>query len=126
MEIVRAASVPDLGPQHQGLSSLWLRGPGQDDSLDVAIVGFEPGSATPPHVHHGGQTLVILSGQGFVEVDGVRTEVSTGDIVVSPPGESHVHGAADDTAMVHVSVTTGRNELLRGLGPAAAGDTAVE
>ncbi|CAJ59538.1 hypothetical protein FRAAL0870 [Frankia alni ACN14a] len=118
--------MPDLGPQHQGLSSLWLRGPGQDDSLDVAIVGFEPGSATPPHVHHGGQTLVILSGQGFVEVDGVRTEVSTGDIVVSPPGESHVHGAADDTAMVHVSVTTGRNELLRGLGPAAAGDTAVE
>ncbi|EIV94336.1 cupin domain-containing protein [Frankia sp. QA3] len=123
MEVIRAESVPDLGAPHRGISSLWVRGPGQDDTLDVAIVGFEPGSATPPHVHHGGQTLVILSGQGFVEVDGVRTEVSSGDIVVSPPGESHVHGAADDAAMVHVSVTTGRNELLGDIGPAFEAQT---
>ncbi len=112
MEIMRAGATPELGPSRQGLSSRWLRGPAQDDSLDVGVVGFEPGSATPPHVHRGGQTLVILSGRGFVEVDGVRTEVATGDVVVSPPGEAHTHGAADDAAMVHLSITTGRNELL--------------
>lgn len=112
MDVVRADSVRETDAPPQGLSARWLRGPSQDDTLDVAVVAFAPGAATPPHVHHRGQTLVIVSGRGFVEIDGVRTEVSTGDVVVSPPGELHTHGAADDTAMVHVSVTTGRNELL--------------
>jgi quercetin dioxygenase-like cupin family protein len=112
MDIYPAGSKSSAGPSQGGLSASWLHGPAQDDTLDVALVSFEPGSATPPHIHHRGQTLMIVSGRGFVEADGVRTEVSAGDIVVSPPGELHVHGAVADTAMMHLSVTTGRNEIL--------------
>jgi quercetin dioxygenase-like cupin family protein len=111
MDIYPAGSVT-ADPSPSGVSASWLRGPAQDDTLDVALVSFEPGSATPPHIHHRGQTLVITSGRGFVEADGVRTELSPGDIVVSSPGELHVHGALADTAMVHLSVTAGRNEIL--------------
>jgi quercetin dioxygenase-like cupin family protein len=114
MDIVRGDDSPVWDSAQQGLSARWLRGPAQDDNLDVALIHFEPGAATPAHVHHHGQTLVIVAGRGFVEVDGVRTEVSAGDVVVTPPGETHVHGATEDEAMVHLSVTTGRNELIGG------------
>jgi quercetin dioxygenase-like cupin family protein len=95
-----------------GLAATWLRGPLQDDRLDVAVVHFGPGAATPLHVHFGGQVLVAISGRGFVEVDGVRTSLGPGDVVVTPAGEQHVHGAETAGPFSHVSVTTGRNQLL--------------
>jgi quercetin dioxygenase-like cupin family protein len=112
MDIYPAGTGSAEGLPQGGVSASWLYGPAQDDTLDVALVSFVAGSATPPHIHHRGQTLVIVSGGGFVEVDGVRTEVCPSDIVVSPPGEQHVHGAVAGTAMTHLSVTTGRNEIL--------------
>jgi|KBSSwiStaDraftv2_1062776.scaffolds.fasta_scaffold42814_1 quercetin dioxygenase-like cupin family protein len=112
MDIIRANAVPPLTPLPNGMSMRWLRGPAQDDTLDVGLVRFEPGTATPEHIHHRGQTLVIVSGVGFVSVAGVRTEVSPGDIVITPPGQPHIHGATDDQSMVHLSITTGRNDLV--------------
>jgi quercetin dioxygenase-like cupin family protein len=92
----------------------WLRGPHQDDGLDVAVIHFAAGAATPRHIHHGGQVLVALSGEGFVEVEGVRTTLARGDIVVTPAGQEHSHGATTAGDFSHLSVTTGRNELLSG------------
>jgi quercetin dioxygenase-like cupin family protein len=94
------------------MAAEWLAGPAQSSTLDVALVRFEPGSATPPHVHHGGQILVGVTGRGFVEVTGDRTTFDIGDIVVTPPGEQHVHGALEGGEFVHLSVTTGRNEIF--------------
>jgi quercetin dioxygenase-like cupin family protein len=110
MRVVRAEERPaaETGPV-QGLSAVWLRGPTQDHDLDVGLISFDAGAATPPHVHHVGQVLVVTEGAGFVEVDGVRTELGTGDIVLTPAGEEHVHGAGPDGPMTHLSVTTGRN-----------------
>ena len=96
----------------ESMAGDWLRGPHQDDQLDVAVIHFAPGAATPPHIHHGGQVLVALRGPGFVEVEGVRTPLAPGDIVLTPAGEQHTHGAAADGSFSHLSVTTGRNELL--------------
>jgi quercetin dioxygenase-like cupin family protein len=112
VEVVRGVDDPGFAPAQHGLSGRWLRGPLQDDGLDSALIRFEPGASTPLHVHHGGQVLYAVSGRGFVEVNGLRTELEAGDIVVTPPAEAHVHGALDDGEFVHLSVTTGRNELL--------------
>jgi quercetin dioxygenase-like cupin family protein len=112
VDVVPAGGETSYPDPHHGLSAVWLRGPAQDEALDSALVKFAPGAATPLHVHHGGQVLYAVSGRGFVELDGVRTEVGPGDIVVTPPGEAHVHGASDDEDFVHLSVTTGRNEML--------------
>jgi quercetin dioxygenase-like cupin family protein len=112
MDVVRQAATARFSEPQQGLSAVWLRGPAQDAAVDSALVRFAPGAATPLHVHHGGQVLYAVSGYGFVDVEGVRTEVGPGDIVVTPPGEAHIHGATDDGEFVHLSVTTGRNEML--------------
>jgi quercetin dioxygenase-like cupin family protein len=110
-QVVRAGEQLDgpTGPM-PGMSGSWLNGPTQDHNLDVGIIGFEAGVVTPPHVHHVGQVLVVLSGDGFVEVAGERTTISAGDIVITPAGEWHTHGAGPDGPMSHLSVTTGRNE----------------
>ncbi|MEL6287135.1 MAG: cupin domain-containing protein [Pseudomonadota bacterium] len=68
-------------------------------------VSFQPGARTNWHTHPLGQTLYVLSGTGRYQTDGepVRT-LAAGDTVWIPPGEKHWHGAAPDTAMVHVAI----------------------
>jgi len=112
--LVRRAGEEDAAAPPGAMAAEWLRGPLADDGLDVALVHFAPGAATPPHVHHGGQVLVVVAGSGFVEVDGVVTALGPGDVVVTPAGEQHAHGATADGPFSHLSVTTGRNEVLAG------------
>jgi quercetin dioxygenase-like cupin family protein len=84
-----------------------LEGPFNGPRLDVAIVTVSPGGVTPPHLHLGGQVIVVTAGRGFVETGGTRVDVGEGDIVICPPGELHTHGAAEDCALSHLTVTTG-------------------
>ncbi|MCW2526083.1 MAG: hypothetical protein JWM76_943 [Pseudonocardiales bacterium] len=119
MQILRAAQAADgssttattTGTDTGGLSAQWLVGPTSSSGLDVGLISFEAGAATPPHVHHVGQVLIVMSGSGFVEVEGVATALAAGDIVLTPAGEWHTHGAGADGPMVHLSVTTGSNEV---------------
>ncbi|MGD9793869.1 MAG: cupin domain-containing protein [Acidimicrobiia bacterium] len=85
----------------------WLEGPHNGDRLDVGIATFAPGAVVPPHIHLGGQVIVVTAGRGFVETDGERVEVTPGDIVICPAGELHTHGAVDDESFAHLTVTTG-------------------
>ena len=69
-------------------------------------VTFEPGARTAWHTHPLGQTLLITSGLGWVQVEGgPKEEVRPGDIVWFPPGEKHWHGGTDKTAMSHVAIS---------------------
>lgn len=113
MQVVRAgeSSTPEAVSAVTPMSATWLRGPTQDENLDVGLISFAPGAATPPHVHLVGQVLVVTAGAGFVEANGERIELSTGDIVLSPAGEQHIHGAGPHGPMTHLSVTTGRSYL---------------
>ena len=70
-----------------------------------ATVTFEPGARTAWHTHPLGQTLLITSGLGWVQVEGgPREEVRPGDIVWFPPGERHWHGATAASAMSHIAI----------------------
>lgn len=67
-------------------------------------VSFEPGARTGWHTHPLGQTLYVLSGVGRFQTWGQgQVEIRAGDTIWIPPGEKHWHGAAADTAMVHVA-----------------------
>jgi quercetin dioxygenase-like cupin family protein len=94
-----------------GLAVTWLAGPVNAEPLDVGLVTLAPGAVTPLHSHDGGQVIVVVSGRGWVETAGHRVEVGPGDVVVTPPDESHTHGAADDGPMAHFTVTTGPNQF---------------
>lgn len=68
-------------------------------------VTFEPGARTAWHTHPLGQTLVVTAGRGLVQSwGGPVQEIRMGDVVWFPPGEKHWHGAAPDTAMVHLAI----------------------
>jgi quercetin dioxygenase-like cupin family protein len=110
MKILRAGEVNELSkvlPEAgTGLNVNWLEGPVNGAQLDVGLVTLKEG-ATPPHRHIGGQVIVVLSGEGFVETGEQRITIGPGDVVVCPPGELHTHGSQGDGPMAHLTVTTG-------------------
>ena len=109
MEIVRSGSQPS-----QRGAPEYFTGQVRVDSrfqrpaparIGGGIVTFEAGSRTAWHTHPLGQTLIIVSGCGWVRVDGgSREEVRPGDIVWFAPGERHWHGATATTAMSYIAL----------------------
>lgn len=88
--------------------------PPAPDDLNVLGVHFEPGARTDWHRHPGRQVLYVVAGAGFVQTEaGETVAIGPGDVVVTPPGEVHWHGATDDSFMVHLSITVdGATEWL--------------
>ncbi|MCK5930576.1 MAG: cupin domain-containing protein [Fulvimarina manganoxydans] len=70
-----------------------------------ASVTFEPGARTHWHTHPFGQTLIVTSGLGWVQLEGGPVEeIRPGDVVWFAPGERHWHGATASTAMSHIAI----------------------
>jgi quercetin dioxygenase-like cupin family protein len=76
---------------------------GLEDRGSMAVF-FGAGARTVPHTHHHGQHLVIAEGAGVVGDDKGVHLVRAGDVVSSPPGAWHWHGATPATAMTHLTV----------------------
>ncbi|PKA44538.1 carboxymuconolactone decarboxylase family protein (plasmid) [Rhizobium sullae] len=75
-----------------------------------ATVSFSAGARTAWHTHPLGQTLFIISGQGWVQEEGGPIEkVGPGDVVWIPPLAKHWHGASADEAMTHFAVAESLN-----------------
>ena len=79
----------------------------------VTSVLFEPGSRTHWHRHEGGQVLVVTAGAGILGTrDGVVVSLSIGDVVVTPPGTEHFHGATDGSLLLHEAISFGPTHWL--------------
>jgi len=109
MKITRNGSQPSVkGPAD------WFTGQSRIDPLFEAAeparvtgasVTFEPNARTAWHTHPLGQTLIVTSGLGRVQVwGGLIEEIRPGDVVWFPPGVKHWHGASPTTAMTHVAI----------------------
>ncbi len=73
-------------------------------------VTFEPGARTAWHTHPLGQTLIIVSGCGWVQKEGSQVEeVHPGDIVWFEPNEKHWHGATASNGMSHIAIQENLN-----------------
>ena len=116
MKITRSGTTPSMaGPGD------WFTGTVRIDMLFAAeepgrtsgsLVTFEPGARTAWHTHPLGQTLVIVSGCGWVQREGGPIEeVYPGDVVWFSPGERHWHGATATTGMTHLAI----QEKLNGI-----------
>lgn len=70
-----------------------------------ASVTFEPGARSAWHTHPLGQTLIVVSGVGWVQIEGEeKKEIKPGDVVWTPPNKRHWHGATPTTAMTHIAI----------------------
>lgn len=68
-------------------------------------VTFEPGARSAWHRHPAGQYLIVTSGVGRVQQSGGKVEeIRAGDVVWTPPGVKHWHGAAPTTSMTHIAL----------------------
>jgi quercetin dioxygenase-like cupin family protein len=77
------------------------------------MVTFAPGARSSWHTHPAGQMLIVTSGTGWVQEDGgPKRELKPGDVVWTPPGVKHWHGATATSAMSHIALSNmhdGRN-----------------
>jgi len=70
------------------------------------LVTFEPGARSAWHTHPGGQILIVVSGMGWIQEEGgPKREIKPGDVIWTPPGVKHWHGATATTAMSHIAIT---------------------
>ena len=68
-------------------------------------VTFEPGARTAWHTHPAGQTLIVTSGIGWVQAwGGERREIKPDDVIWTPPGVKHWHGATATNGMRHIAI----------------------
>src|SRR4051794_13833226 len=70
-----------------------------------SLITFEPSARTAWHTHPLGQTLIVMSGCGWVQREGGPVEeIHPGDVVWFPPEEKHWHGAAATIGMSHIAL----------------------
>lgn len=74
--------------------------------LKVVMVKFSPGARTKWHTHTSEQILWVTEGKGILANDKEEHILMPGVIAYIPPGEVHWHGAANDTPLAHLSITT--------------------
>jgi len=70
-----------------------------------SLVTFEPGARSAWHTHPLGQVLIVTAGTGRVQRWGDPVEeIRQGDVVWTPPGQKHWHGAAPGSSMAHIAI----------------------
>ena len=69
-------------------------------------VTFEPGARSAWHTHPAGQILIVTFGTGWVQEEGgEKREIKPGDVIWTPPGVKHWHGATATNSMSHIAIT---------------------
>ena len=74
--------------------------------IRMAAVHFSPGARTAWHSHSLGQVLHVTEGIGKIQSRGGGIEtIHVGDIVFTPAGEWHWHGAGSHHFMTHLAIS---------------------
>ncbi|MCC6177207.1 MAG: cupin domain-containing protein [Chloroflexi bacterium] len=83
-----------------------LYAPNESTTSSGGLVTFEPGARSVWHTHPGGQILIVTAGTGWVQEEGgQKIEIKPGDVIWTPPGVKHWHGASATNGMSHIAIT---------------------
>ena len=78
--------------------------------VSAGYVTFQPGARSMWHTHPLGQTLVVTSGTGWIQqAGGEKQAIKPGDVIWTPPGVKHWHGATSTTGMTHMAIQETEN-----------------
>ena len=68
-------------------------------------VTFTPCARSAWHTHPAGQTLIVTSGTGWIQEWGQpRQQMNPGDVIWTPPGVKHWHGATETDSVTHIAL----------------------
>ena len=103
----------EVAPNVHHTGTVWLNPlVAPDETFDaVTLATFAPGARLNWHTHPGGQVLLVLEGEGYVQQEGgpVQT-VRAGDVVEARPGVPHWHAATPERGVVFLAVTQSHPE----------------
>jgi quercetin dioxygenase-like cupin family protein len=99
-----SARGPETAYTGVGIAEILFRA-NDASSLTAAEISFEPGARTAWHNHPAGQYLIVTAGIGWVQARGeAKRIVRAGDVVWTPPGVFHWHGATATQGMRHLAI----------------------
>ena len=109
MDHRRAGKVEWVDAPSENFTGRVRFGPLSDQGpIKVFAMEFEATARTDWHSHPEGQVLYVVEGLGRIQDhDGATVEFGAGDVLYTPPGQVHWHGAGPDGPMTHFSLTTG-------------------
>lgn len=110
----KAQKFDDSAPIFSGNVSVRgiVGGHGYSD-LTSAEVEFTPNARSAWHTHPRGQLLIVTKGSGLVQEWGKEAKsMKAGQVVWTPAGVKHWHGATDKTSVTHYAI----QELVDGPG----------
>jgi quercetin dioxygenase-like cupin family protein len=74
-------------------------------TFSAAEVTFTPCARTAWHTHPAGQTLIVTTGTGWIQQwGGQKLSIKPGDVIWTPPGVKHWHGATEAAPMTHIAI----------------------
>jgi 4-carboxymuconolactone decarboxylase len=83
----------------------------KDNSPSIAYVSFPQGVRNKLHTHTNDQILIVTEGRGIIADESEQQEITLGDVVVIPAGEKHWHGATENSAMIHITISAAGTAL---------------
>jgi quercetin dioxygenase-like cupin family protein len=109
LEVTRAGSQPSTEGSAENFTGDVVIDPlfatNRHRHASAASVSFAPNARTAWHSHPAGQTLIVTLGTAWVqEWGGPKLEVKPGDVIWTPPGVKHWHGATATEAMTHIAM----------------------
>jgi quercetin dioxygenase-like cupin family protein len=109
MEVKTISTVPaEDGPEQYFTGKVHVQplfGASAPARMSCGCVTFDPTARSAWHTHPLGQTLVVTSGRGLIQSwGGPIREIKAGDVIWTPPGEKHWHGAAPNSPMTHIAI----------------------
>lgn len=117
MKIINIKNVPK---QHLGLplfiGKVVRQSPvtdNQGSDLSIDYVHFPKSARNKFHKHQNDQVLIVINGEGIVASHDKELKVKKGDIVWTPAGEKHWHGAGKNSSFTHISVTRAKTKLTQ-------------
>lgn len=84
-----------------------------DADITIIYVHFLKGIHNKFHKHSTDQILLVTEGHGFISTEGKKYYLKPGDIVYSPAGEIHKHGAVNGHTFTHISITRSDNKITQ-------------
>jgi quercetin dioxygenase-like cupin family protein len=73
--------------------------------MTAGYVCFECCARSAWHTHPKGQLLVITEGKGLIQEWGKPARrIQAGDVIWTPPGVKHWHGASPESTMTHLAI----------------------
>lgn len=93
-------------PTFTGNVELFMYFKGNKESqISGAEVTFMPGARAAWHTHPKGQRLIVTSGEGYVQQWGEPArKIKKGDVIWTPPGVKHWHGAGATKKLTHIAL----------------------